>query len=88
MRIHALAGSGLIGIATTKKIGSRPRRNFARRRVIEGLRTNVECLTAGLDYVVVIFESSIRASFTELCDELFKLIHEVSAKWAERSESF
>ncbi len=87
MRIHALPGSGLVGMATTKKIGSRPRRNKARRRVVEAIRLNLSFLVVGIDYVIVVFETSLRASFKELQVELVKLLSEVSAKWAENSVS-
>ena len=88
MRVHAHPGTGLIGLATTKKIGSRPRRNYARRRVVASLQEESAVLVSGLDYVIVVFETSIRAPYEELRQELVRLIKEVSAKWVEGSESF
>ena len=56
--------------------------------MVASLQEESAVLVSGLDYVIVVFETSIRAPYEELRQELVRLIKEVSAKWVEGSESF
>lgn len=83
-RLHALEGSGLVGIATTRKIGNNPRRNRQRRRTVEALRG---LDTTGLDIAVTVKPSAEERSLDELREELRKLIAEIRTRWANGSAS-
>jgi ribonuclease P protein component len=84
LRIHALPGAGLIGIATSRRIGNRPMRNRQKRRAMEavkGMDLN------GLDIAVTVKPSAGAKSLDELRDELRNLVMEIRARWADGSAS-
>jgi ribonuclease P protein component len=83
-RIHALPGSGLVGIATQRKIGNTPRRNRQRRRTREAL---VGIETGGLDIAVTVKPEAREQSIDELREELRRLVAELRKRWADGSAS-
>lgn len=52
-RVRVLPGTGLVGIATAKKIGGKPRRNFVKRRM-RALLALGEPWPTDLDGVIVV----------------------------------
>lgn len=81
----AQPGSGLVGFATSKKIGSKPQRNRAKRRAREAARkTNLD---PRLDYVVVVQAEAPTASFERLAEDLAKAIEGMRDRWASELES-
>lgn len=86
-RISAIPGKGLIGWATSKKIGCTPRRNKVKRRFRDALRSQDLCIECNLDYVVVISSTGANASYEEAGAELRALFERVALKWAEEPES-
>jgi ribonuclease P protein component len=82
-----LPGTGLIGIATSRKIGSRPRRNHAKRRLREAIFLQRSRLDPAMDYVFVIGSSNLALSWPDLTRELTVLIEEGAKRWAEGSAS-
>ena len=87
IRICYLTGAGQIGFATSKKIGSRPRRNKARRRVQAAFRINGATIHPELDYVVIIGQDAAIAPFGRIGEEVETLLLRVREKWAGESES-
>ena len=87
-RISALPGKGFIGIATSRKIGTKPARNKVRRRFKEALRLCSDCIETRLDYVVVIGIAGAKASLPELTADARPLLTDLSLRWAKGSESF
>jgi ribonuclease P protein component len=88
LRMVALQpGSGLVGIATAKKIGGKPQRNHAKRRVRAAVQLNPEPPDPRLDYVIVVSESGARASFERIQGEVRRLLAEAVGRWADELES-
>jgi ribonuclease P protein component len=85
--LTALPGDGLLGIATSKKIGNKPQRNRAKRRFREVLRELRPELHPKLDYVVVALPSSTEALLPEINDDVRRLIEDLNKRWAAESES-
>jgi ribonuclease P protein component len=85
--LTALPGDGLLGIATSKKIGNKPQRNRAKRRFREVLRELRSELHPQLDYVVVALPSSTEALLPEINDDVRSLIEDLNKRWAAESES-
>ena len=85
-RLIASSGEGLIGIATAKKIGAKPRRNRAKRRVREAIRPLAE-RNELLDSVVVVTVAALDCPFEDLQNELRELFGRMNARWAESLES-
>lgn len=83
----AAPGQGITGFASSKKIGNRPKRNRALRRMREALRMQPELVERGLDYVIVALEASAEVPHREICEELNALMKKVNERWAERSAS-
>ena len=80
-------GTGLLGFATSRKIGSQPRRNLAKRIFREAYNLNRGSDTPLLDLVVVIQPSSQEASFVQIKEELRVLMEKTVLRWEKRSES-
>lgn len=76
-------GSGLVGIATAKKIGDRPARNRAKRRVREAVRLLSDPHDLRLDYVVVVSPAAANAPFSQIQEELARLVPGAKERWAE-----
>lgn len=83
----ASRGTGLIGIATAKKIGNAPQRNRAKRRFREVLRSLPECLDSRLDYVVVVLAASTDAKLDQIRTQLADLARELNNRWEKDLES-
>ena len=86
-RIHALPGTGLVGIATSREIGSHARRNRQKRRAAEALRGLDEGLLQGVDVAVTVKPAAGSKSLAEMQEELRFLVAEVRARWADGSGS-
>ncbi len=82
-----LDGTGFVGIATSRLIGNRPRRNRVRRRVREAVRIQAERLVRW-DCVVIAKSACAHAEFAEICRQSSELIDEMERRWAAQSESF
>jgi ribonuclease P protein component len=82
-----LPGKGLIGYATSKKIGGKPQRNRAKRRYQEAVRLSKDCIERRLDYVVVVSPAGANAAFHEAKLEVEGLLRKVNARWARDLES-
>jgi ribonuclease P protein component len=85
-RAAFLPGSGLIGFATSKKIGSKPQRNRARRRYREALRANWDRINSQLDAVVIISPKAVDATFPQLRSDAAVLLDRIQARWVAESE--
>lgn len=85
-RLLALPGSGKVGFATARAIGTKPRRNRAVRRFREGLRQAGPTPT-GLDLVVQVSPHGADASFPEIVDELRDVLRRLEERWASESAS-
>ncbi len=75
-------GTGLVGIATSRKLGEKPPRNYQKRRVkaiLQSLSTNPH-----QDWVVVIGIKAKDADFATLSADLAKLVLKV---WDDASAS-
>ena len=73
-RIACLPGSGLIGFATSRKIGGKPQRNRERRRFRAALQEGRAPLRQNLDYVVIVSPSCATASFGRITEEARDLV--------------
>lgn len=80
-RLIALPGTGFVGIATSKKTGSKPRRNRLKRRFQEALRSQPNNVDTRLDYILMLFPSAESASFPEIREELAALFRKVGERW-------
>ena len=86
-RIIAYPGTGLVGIAISKKIGSKPRRNRLKRRFRAVIDSNAENLDLRLDYVVVVNAEAAEASFDAIEREIKTVFAGVNQRWAAELES-
>ena len=86
-RMISLPGTGLIGIATSKKLGSTPARNRIKRRFREAIRTQPELADSTLDIVAIVSLQAADASFPQLLEEVRRLLGETKKRWASESES-
>jgi RNase P protein component len=82
--VCALPGSGLVGFATSRQIGNRPRRNRERRRAAEAMRG---IASEGLDLTVTVKPAAREQSLEQLREELRNLVMEVRSRWEGGSES-
>lgn len=85
--VLSLPGTGLVGIATSKKIGGKPSRNHAKRRVQAILYVR-ESSCRQLDLAFVLNDRISKLGFQELKEEVERLLREATAQWEENSESF
>ena len=79
-----------MGIATSRKLGTKPRRNYQKRRIVEILRSlNLTDARDRLtqDLVVVVGVKAENANFATLHGDLTKLVEEANATWAKESAS-
>ncbi|RYG26615.1 ribonuclease P protein component [bacterium] len=86
-RIACLPGTGLIGFATSRKLGGKPQRNRQRRRFKAALQDCAELLHPAMDYVVILGPSCAEAPWRRITEEARDLIVRANARWAEESES-
>lgn len=87
-RVSALRpGTGLVGIATAKKIGGKPQRNRARRRFREAVRLQSEIVRPAFDFVIVVNQTGADAPFERIQEEVRRLFGEAVNRWADELES-
>ena len=80
-RLMALSGTGLVGFATSKKIGNTPQRNRAKRRARESWRS-LEHRASNLDYVVLVTPLGATAPLDTLRQELGTHLEAMNRRWA------
>ncbi|MCB0825088.1 MAG: ribonuclease P protein component [Armatimonadetes bacterium] len=85
LKLYSLPGQGLLGIATSRKLGSRPRRNLFKRRM-KAIATNYGDQMANFDWVVSVKHSAAQATYPDLATELGELITESLRRWEKQSE--
>lgn len=86
-RIACLPGTGLLGFATSRKLGGKPQRNRQRRRFQAALRLCAEELRPDMDYVVILGPSCAEVPFGRITEEVRDLVARANARWAEPLES-
>ncbi len=86
-RIIAHPGTGLVGIAVAKKIGSKPRRNHVKRRFRAVLSGAHGLLDSRLDYVLVVNAEGATATFSGIDAEVRSLLIKVRDRWESELES-
>jgi ribonuclease P protein component len=80
-----MPGTGLVGIATSRKIGTAPRRNRTKRRFREAIR--LQTLThQGLDYVLIVKQDAATAPFERILIDVAALFQEAKGRWADELE--
>ncbi|MBI5707574.1 MAG: ribonuclease P protein component [Armatimonadetes bacterium] len=85
-RLSGLKGTGLLGIATPKKLGSSPRRNRLKRRLKEAVRLS-GATREGLDIVIIGVAAALDAPFKELQDDLAEAFRKLHKRWENDSPS-
>lgn len=80
-------GHGLIGIATSKKIGTRPKRNRERRRLQSALRLHHTLLKPNLDLVFIVSPAASSAAWNRIETEVRELLERIEQRWVEESAS-
>jgi ribonuclease P protein component len=83
--LNSLPGQGLLGIATSKKIGVTPKRNKVKRRFREAVRLQ-SLVAPNLDYVLIVKQDAANAPFERIQIEVRTLFDEAKRRWAEESE--
>jgi ribonuclease P protein component len=74
-----IEGNGLIGIATSKKIGDKPDRNYQKRRVKSILQTYRRTSTYDLIFVASVKTKDLK--YETLRSDLAQLIREAGIDW-------
>ena len=85
-RVCSLPGTGLVGVATTKRIGCHARRNRQKRRAREAVNATGLGFV-DLDMAVLVRETADKTSFDELTEELKRLLEETRQRWDGSSGS-
>ena len=83
-RLHALKGTGLVGVTTAKAIGSIARRNRQKRRaraLVDSLGRNED-----LDMTVTVKQTAQSADYQDLKRDLETLMTEIRSRWDDGSE--
>ncbi|MDR3690221.1 MAG: ribonuclease P protein component [Fimbriimonas sp.] len=86
-RLIASPGTGLIGFAVSKKVGSRPRRNKLKRRFREAVFDLREDLDRRFDFVLMVNVEAVEAPYERVRTEVRALFAKAVMRWAEDSES-
>jgi len=86
-RIIAYPGSGLVGIAVSKKVGSRPRRNKLKRRFRDAILCRRNQIDRRLDYVLIVNAEAAESPFDRVEEEVRMLFARIVERWAAESES-
>ena len=76
-----------MGIATSKKIGGKPQRNHAKRRIRAAVQLNPEPPDSRFDFVLVVSPSAVNAPFVRIQEEVSRLFTEAVGRWADELES-
>lgn len=87
LTVRTLPGEGRLGIATAKKIGCHARRNRARCRVREAIRSLEIASSLNLDWIVTVSPSGANAGMEELKAEVRVLFDAMVERWAGESAS-
>lgn len=77
----ALPGKGRIGIATSKKIGSKPLRNRAKRRFREALLHSDQHVNGNLDYVLIVTPQGANAGFEAIAGDVREMLGAMDRRW-------
>lgn len=85
-RLYSLPGTGLLGVATARSIGNRPKRNRAKRRAKEAFRL-VANRPDFLDFVLVVKGQAVPIAFEQVQREVEVLIGRSVELWGDESES-
>jgi ribonuclease P protein component len=85
--VVALPGTGLVGIATAKKIGSKPERNRAKRRIREAIRLETHSPDLRFDFVIIVSVQGAAAPFVRIQEEIRTLLSLAVERWEENLES-
>jgi len=82
-----LPGTGLVGIATSKKLGGKPQRNHVKRQIREIIRPFVGTSNPEWDFIVLVSERASNASFAEIEADIRQLFETSPWTPVEKSES-
>lgn len=82
-----LEGTGLVGIGTSRSIGSTPRRNRLKRRAREALRKTEHWPLTRWDCVLILQKPAEQLAFDELSRQLSDALSELSARFPANSPS-
>jgi ribonuclease P protein component len=86
VRVSSLPGTGLIGIGTSKQLGSKPQRNRVKRRFRECVVAHRELIDPTLDYIFIVNSKATNATLPQLLGEAAELIEKSKTRWASESE--
>lgn len=86
-RLSAIPGEGLVGIATSRKLGAHPQRNRGKRRFREALRAEITSLEERLDYVLVILPAGAEAPYDAIREDLRTVFQKMGERWESELES-
>lgn len=86
-RLISLPGTGLIGVSTAKKIGTRVARNRAARRFREAIRRQAELAAPRLDLVLLVNMRGAEATFSLIEAEVCSLLSRAKERWESELES-
>ena len=76
-----------MGIAVSKKIGSKPRRNRLKRRFRASIQSAPNLLDQRLDFVIVVNAEAAEATFERVDEDVRTLFAGVRQRWAAELES-
>lgn len=79
-RLSGLKGTGLLGVATPKKLGCSPKRNRLKRRLREAVRLS-GASREGLDVVIIGVLAAAEAPFEELKRDLSEAFGKLRKRW-------
>jgi ribonuclease P protein component len=86
-RIVSLEGPGRVGFATAKTIGSKPKRNRAKRRLREAVRLLAATLPPNADVIFVGKAALHEADWNALLKDLGDGLRALGGQWANESAS-
>ncbi len=75
--LYVKAATTKVGVAVSKKIGGSVVRNLVKRRIKENFRILLPALTVSANYVVSAKKGIENASFSEIGEELKRLLKKV-----------
>jgi ribonuclease P protein component len=87
LRVLGIKGHGRVGIATSKSLGNKPRRNRQKRRTLEVYRQTHNDQFQQFDWVIVAKPGIRNASIENLKSELETLMNNLVSRWEKELES-
>lgn len=84
-RVAWIEGSGLIGVATAKRIGCTPQRNRVKRRLKEAIRSHRSPVLSTVDSVWIASAMDVEPTMTELRNAVGSVIEKISGAWGGTS---